>query len=105
MTSAQIPNVPADEPAPAAAPTYWRSLGELENSPEFQEIVAREFPEGVSDAPDAVSRRGFLSVVAASVALAGLTSCRKPRLGSYPPGPSSLLCPSPSLSMPSEPRE
>jgi hypothetical protein len=25
-----------------------------------------------------VSRRGFLSVVAASVALAGLTSCRKP---------------------------
>jgi MoCo/4Fe-4S cofactor protein with predicted Tat translocation signal len=70
---------------PAAAPaveangtTYWRSLGELENSPEFQDIVAREFPEGITEAPDEVSRRGFLGVIAASVALAGLTSCRKP---------------------------
>ncbi|MBM4061734.1 MAG: 4Fe-4S dicluster domain-containing protein [Planctomycetes bacterium] len=58
--------------------TYWRSLGEIENSPEFQAIVAREFPEGVTDAPDETSRRGFLGVIAASVALAGLTSCRKP---------------------------
>lgn len=58
--------------------TYWRSLGELENSPEFQDIVAREFPEGITEAPDEVSRRGFLGVIAASVALAGLTSCRKP---------------------------
>jgi MoCo/4Fe-4S cofactor protein with predicted Tat translocation signal len=70
-----------DTPAqdtPATGPTYWRSLGELENSPEFQEIVAREFPEGITDAPDEVSRRGFLTAVAASVALAGMTSCRKP---------------------------
>jgi molybdopterin-containing oxidoreductase family iron-sulfur binding subunit len=58
--------------------TYWRSLGELENTPEFQDILAREFPEGITEAPDDVSRRGFLSAVAASVALAGLTSCRKP---------------------------
>jgi MoCo/4Fe-4S cofactor protein with predicted Tat translocation signal len=82
--------------------TYWRSLtalqastdrastdqaatqqgsGGVANSPESQEFadaVAREFPEGITDAPDEVSRRGFLSAVAASVALAGLTSCRKP---------------------------
>ena len=56
------------------SPTYWRSFGELENSPEFQEIVEREFPAGITDAPDAVSRRGFLTAIAASVALAGLAS-------------------------------
>ena len=58
--------------------TYWRSLGQLENSAEFQDILAREFPEGITEAPDEVSRRGFLGAVAASVALAGMASCRKP---------------------------
>ncbi|MBL8753435.1 MAG: TAT-variant-translocated molybdopterin oxidoreductase [Planctomycetes bacterium] len=57
---------------------YWRSLNQLENSPEFQATLAREFPEGITEAPDEVSRRGFLGAIAASVALAGLTSCRKP---------------------------
>jgi MoCo/4Fe-4S cofactor protein with predicted Tat translocation signal len=61
-----------------AGPTYWRSLDQLENTPEFQDMVQREFPAGIEDAPDDVSRRGFLSAVAASVALAGLTGCRKP---------------------------
>ena len=45
--------------------TYWRSLGQLENSEEFQQVLAREFPEGITDAPDPVSRRGFLGAVAA----------------------------------------
>ncbi|HEU4378128.1 MAG TPA: TAT-variant-translocated molybdopterin oxidoreductase, partial [Hyphomicrobiaceae bacterium] len=70
----------ANEPAIGGEPeaVYWRSLGELESSPEYQSAVAREFPEGIADAPDEVSRRGFLSAVAASVALAGLAGCRKP---------------------------
>ena len=60
---------------------YWRSFDQLANTPEFQEIMHREFPEGVADdsgLTDDVSRRRFLGVVAASVALAGMTSCRKP---------------------------
>jgi len=66
-----------------AGVTYWRSLEQLENSAEFQQLVEREFPEGVTESgddvvADDVSRRGFLTAVAASVALAGLTSCRKP---------------------------
>lgn len=58
---------------------YWRSMEQLAASPAYQEEVAREFPEGADSAPaDDVSRRGFLSVVAAAVAMAGATACRKP---------------------------
>ncbi|MBL8748817.1 MAG: TAT-variant-translocated molybdopterin oxidoreductase [Planctomycetes bacterium] len=78
MTSVPLPPVSTE----TDGTTYWRSLDALANSPEFQQsfedVVSREFPEGITDAPDEVSRRGFLSAVAASVALAGLTSCRKP---------------------------
>jgi MoCo/4Fe-4S cofactor protein with predicted Tat translocation signal len=77
MNSASTPPASTMNETPTA--TYWRSLGELENSSEFQATLAREFPEGITEAPDDVSRRGFLSAVAASVALAGLTGCRKPK--------------------------
>ena len=59
--------------------TYWRSLEELEGSPEYQANVHREFPEGNFELSDAPTRRGFMKAMAASVALAGgLTSCRRP---------------------------
>ncbi len=58
---------------------YWRSLEELEGTPEFQEMLAREFPgEVLEDIPPA-TRRQFLKVMGASLALAGLTACRWPR--------------------------
>jgi molybdopterin-containing oxidoreductase family iron-sulfur binding subunit len=77
MTS--VPQLPTSASTDDASNTvYWRSLNQLENSAEFEAAVAREFPEGITDAPDEVSRRGFLGAIAASVALAGLTSCRKP---------------------------
>jgi len=58
-------------------PEYWRSLEELAGSPEFQEMLHREFPKGASEWVDEVSRRGFLKLMGASLALAGMTSCTK----------------------------
>jgi molybdopterin-containing oxidoreductase family iron-sulfur binding subunit len=63
--------------AKAEGPEYWRSLQELAGDPEFHAQVQREFPKGASEWLDAVSRRGFLKLSAASLALAGMTACTK----------------------------
>jgi molybdopterin-containing oxidoreductase family iron-sulfur binding subunit len=58
---------------------YWRSMQQLAGTPEFEQFLHREFQDDPDQPPtDAVSRRRFLSVVAAAVALASTTSCRKP---------------------------
>ena len=60
---------------------YWRSLGELSDTPEFRGWLEREFPAGAAQIEgDEWSRRGFLKLMGASMALAGfgLTSCRRP---------------------------
>jgi len=59
----------------AQGPEYWRSLEELADSPVFQEFVQREFPQQASEWHDAVSRRRFLQLMGASLALAGLGAC------------------------------
>jgi molybdopterin-containing oxidoreductase family iron-sulfur binding subunit len=64
-----------DEASHKAGPEYWRSLEELAGSPAFQEALHREFPKGASEWVDSVSRRGFLRVMGASMALAGMTGC------------------------------
>ncbi|HVM91749.1 MAG TPA: TAT-variant-translocated molybdopterin oxidoreductase [Terriglobales bacterium] len=56
---------------------YWRSLEELAGSPEFREMMHREFPKGASEWLDTVSRRGFLQLMGASLAMAGMTGCTK----------------------------
>src|SRR6201993_1631019 len=58
-------------------PEFWRSLEELAGSPEFQEMLHREFPKGASEWVDEVSRRGFLKLMGASLALAGMSGCTK----------------------------
>src|ERR1700720_3786771 len=63
--------------AETQGPRYWRSLEELAGSPEFQEMLHREFPKGASEWLDSVSRRGFLKLMGASVAMAGMTACTK----------------------------
>ncbi|HEY3704025.1 MAG TPA: TAT-variant-translocated molybdopterin oxidoreductase [Terracidiphilus sp.] len=56
---------------------YWRSVDELANTPEFQEAVEREFPSVAQEWVDPVSRRGFMKLMGASMALAGLAGCTK----------------------------
>jgi molybdopterin-containing oxidoreductase family iron-sulfur binding subunit len=63
--------------AETKGPEFWRSLEELAGSPEFQEMMHREFPKGASEWLDGVSRRGFLRLMGASMALAGMTACTK----------------------------
>src|SRR5215470_5208178 len=67
----------AHDAAEKTGPEYWRSLEELAGSEEFQEALHREFPKGASEWIDAVSRRGFLQVMAASLGLAGMTGCTR----------------------------
>lgn len=58
-------------------PHYWRSLEELAATDEFREFLHREFPEQAADWPDPVSRRRFLQLMGASLALAGLNACTR----------------------------
>ncbi len=58
---------------------YWRSLDQLEETPEFKRFLESEFPELADEGgDDKVSRRKFLTLMGASFALAGLASCRRP---------------------------
>jgi MoCo/4Fe-4S cofactor protein with predicted Tat translocation signal len=61
--------------AAASGRAYWRSLEELAASPEFGEMIAREFPRQASAWSPAMDRRAFLNLLGASLALAGLSGC------------------------------
>ncbi len=54
---------------------FWRTLEEYSNFHEFQKSLQDEFAPGASERPSALDRREFLSLVSASLAFAGLTSC------------------------------
>jgi molybdopterin-containing oxidoreductase family iron-sulfur binding subunit len=60
----------------AAGRTLWRSLDDLAGDPAYRALVEREFPEH-ADEMLAPSRRDFLRLMGASVALAGMTACRR----------------------------
>ena len=58
---------------------FWKNLDELSDTPEFQELMREEFPRQAAGGEwvDSVSRRGFMKVMGASFALAGLAGCTK----------------------------
>ncbi len=56
---------------------YWKSLDELADAPAFLEFLHREFPEQASMFEDPKGRREFMTLMGASLALAGLTACTK----------------------------
>ena len=60
-----------------SGPQYWRSLEELAQSDGFFEMLHREFPRQASVWPESASRRDFLKLMSASMALAGLSACVK----------------------------
>src|ERR1700722_11059511 len=56
---------------------YWRSLEEVADTPEFRKFLDDEFISGASQWDESLSRRSLLKVMGASLALAGLASCKR----------------------------
>lgn len=54
---------------------YWRSVEEFVDAPEFEEFVAREYPQHAEEWNNSFSRRNFIKIMGASLALAGLSGC------------------------------
>ncbi|UCF68144.1 MAG: TAT-variant-translocated molybdopterin oxidoreductase, partial [Acidobacteriota bacterium] len=63
---------------PSPGRDYWRSLEEYANTADFRDLIEREFPSLLPDVVDPASRRTFLKLMGASLALAGMTGCRWP---------------------------
>jgi molybdopterin-containing oxidoreductase family iron-sulfur binding subunit len=58
--------------------TYWRSPEQIAETPEFKDFLEREFPDGASELKSPLSRRSFMTLMGASMGLAGLAGCRRP---------------------------
>jgi molybdopterin-containing oxidoreductase family iron-sulfur binding subunit len=54
---------------------YWRSIEEHADTPEFRELISQEYPHEIEEWDNSLSRRNFVKVMGASLALAGLSGC------------------------------
>ena len=75
--SAQLIEMAQARLAGMSGKRYWRTIDELADTPDFQDALRREFPQHAAEWVDSVSRRGFMKLMGASIALAGLTGCTK----------------------------
>ncbi len=57
---------------------YWSSLGQLKNDTEYRKQLLEEYKTEKSSDLNQFSRRSFLTIMSASLALAGLAGCRRP---------------------------
>ena len=54
---------------------YWRSIEEHADTPEFRDFISEEYPHEVEQWDNSLSRRNFVKVMGASLALAGVSGC------------------------------
>ena len=67
-----------DTPTAGAGERAWRSIPHLNQDSEHAEVNSEEFFPGASEGPKNSSRRHFMQILGASMAMAGLAACRKP---------------------------
>jgi molybdopterin-containing oxidoreductase family iron-sulfur binding subunit len=79
------PDLLRDRLAAAQGKRYWRSLEELAADPAVAAMLQREFPDRAGEWHDPISRRRFLALMGASLALAGLNGCTRPPTGTILP--------------------
>ena len=60
---------------------YWRSIEEHADTPEFRDFISEEYPHEIEQWDNSLSRRNFVKVMGASLALAGLSGCVIPAAG------------------------
>lgn len=74
---------------------YWKSLEEVAETEQFQDLLKHEFPAGADQWLNPVTRRNFLRLMGASLALGGLGACsaRPPQeqITPYVRGPEGLV--------------
>src|SRR5512134_3162141 len=68
----------AAPPATGDRRSAWRSLEELAEAQDFDRLLRSRFPRQAAALEAGLSRREFLKLTAASLALAGLTACVSP---------------------------
>ncbi|MEM6777580.1 MAG: TAT-variant-translocated molybdopterin oxidoreductase [Planctomycetota bacterium] len=80
--SSEISSSDSESASSATKPSgrrYWRSLSERRQDESFiNDYLHREFPIAASEFPEGVSRRRWIQLMGASLAMAGAAGCRYP---------------------------